>query len=92
MNNRKKLQLSFNDADIKKCGITFENLEKYVNHCKKKFPFLWSKCKHKRRNRKVNKLVSIIDLVENFIKPQTKGTGSSIALNMINANTAQTAE
>ncbi len=71
---------------------TFTDLEKYVNHCKYKSPYLWSKCKHKRGKPAGNKFVSILDLVEHFIKPQTKGTGSSIALNMIKPETAQNAQ
>ena len=58
---------------------TFANMKRYVEHCKKKNPFLWSKCIHKRGK---NKFVSIDDLCQDFIRPQTKDVNSCIALNM----------
>jgi hypothetical protein len=65
--------------NMKFCGITFRNMKRYVEHCKKKNPFLWSKCIHKRGR---NKFVSIDDLCQDFIRPQTQGLNSCIALNM----------
>ena len=51
------------------------------NIAREKNPFWWSKCIHKRGK---NKFVSIDDLCQDFIRPQSKDLNSCIALNMEN--------
>ena len=54
-------------------------MKRYVKYCKERYPCLWSQCIRKRGK---NKFVSIDDLCQDFIRPQTKDVNSCIALNM----------
>jgi hypothetical protein len=69
---------------------TLANMEKYVKYCRTENSTLWWKCMMRsdkvlgREGLMGKGYVSLEDINKFFIKPQTKGLGAGIALNMIN--------
>merc|ERR1712238_468877 len=74
---RMSVQKTWNQANL--CGLTLDNLSKYVDFCRNEFPSKWGNIE--RRNS--DKFVSIKNLSKKFIEIHTRGLGSGIALNMV---------
>jgi len=75
-----------NQSKVPYWGMTLKQLRTYVDYCKKiSGPRLWTEKKNSPENKNdltPKDYVSLTDIKDAFIQPQTRGTGMGVALNM----------